>query len=372
MILFCIGIGIIGELPAHALPNVLNFHSELTEGGGAPLPSGEANLTFRILNSKQEILFSEDQSLDVIDGKVNALIGNGIDPTFGTPSGGISEDVFDTEEPRLLEILIDGKTYDNPMEIASTPYAFICGKANDLSDEAITFSHFQQNTINELVDVVADNFALGTPQAASAVGINNVFSNSFADNVQDVISDLDKAISNRIDKTGDTMKAALKMGGNKISDVGYPSSNNDAASKVYADNLYNSTLQKTTSLQNEVNDLKSRLTNIEARPQILAMATVNCSQKSVNQYCVITSGYNVKDVLVVSTGAANYPGVYDIHLNNILTNANYSVNVGPEGDMYGISGVVESYSSVMNKSKSGFRAQVYKPHLEFSFILVKS
>jgi hypothetical protein len=81
---------------------------------------------------------------------------------------------------------------------------------------------------------VQDAIELVVGAAPAALNTLAEIATSLADNA-DLSGTLTTSISNKLDKAGDTMSGALNMGTNKITNLGAPTINSDAANKAYTD-----------------------------------------------------------------------------------------------------------------------------------------
>ncbi len=206
------------------VPALFNFQGVLLDEGGNPLPDGISNLKFQISDSAGNVLYEETQDVDVARGQVSAIVGNGLNPLSGAPTGGIPSEAFDPTDTHYLQVEVAGqKPYDR-LEIVATPYSLWADTALRLPDGAITSAMIGKGAIKkehldeELMEAI---FPDGIPKGmlpkdtvyndeftsfrdtvqsvsgAGKVGVTNAFIYSGSQTVQGVLSDMDLAIKKR-------------------------------------------------------------------------------------------------------------------------------------------------------------------------------
>lgn len=236
-----------------AVPPVFNYQGLLTDGGGNPLPSGPTSLLFRITNDAQEVLFEEEQTVDVAGGIVSALIGNGTDPASGAVSGGLPQQLLTPDGTRYLEVWHDGALVDDPLEIVSVPYAYWCDEALGVAPGVIEMTHLSSTLITDLSTSITTNesfqTALSEPETASVIGVTDTFDNSSGQTIQDVLQDFDTTLESLVSKSGDTMTGDLTVQGNigvtgTVDGVDVSSFAATAATQAYVDSSAAGTLGK--------------------------------------------------------------------------------------------------------------------------------
>ena len=227
---------------AHAadasVPLLLQYQGLLTDGGGNPLASGAVSLEFRITDAAHQPLYREIQAVNVNNGVVSTLIGNGTDPRTGGVTTGLRPEMLSPIIPHYLEVWRDGALADDPMEIVSVPYALWSDTATHvapgsidataLAAGAIEMSHLAPDFVDtlaaKLVETNALQSAFASTNGANAVGVNSTFTYSGAQNVQGVLQDLDRAIKAREEKNvsrgGDTMQGPLAIAAGGLSVTG--------------------------------------------------------------------------------------------------------------------------------------------------------
>lgn len=195
--------------------NVLAYQGVLYDSGGNPLADGEVKVDFAILDVDGDVLFSEYQYVDVIDGNVSALVGNGTAPDGGN-SGGVSNEIFLANGPIYLEVEAEGYPSTQQMEIASVPYAMVSdiaysvasGAVNSegIEDGSIKFEDFGDDALTGLVDELSglgvltqDNLdsMYREPSGAAKIGVERGLNFSGSNHLQGVLGDLDRAIKQR-------------------------------------------------------------------------------------------------------------------------------------------------------------------------------
>lgn len=203
-----------------AVPHLLHYQSLLYNDGGELLPDGKAEMKFRVLDTKEGVLYEELQSVEVVNGYASAMVGNGVDPSTGAPTGGLSKELFSPDESRYLEVEVENYPASGPLEIVSVPYALYAEEAIAVRDgavdaealalESVTLDHFAGGTVeniaaklleeNLLQSLVTREELISTyraPQAATQIGVASGLVFSSQNDVQGVLRDFDRAIDQR-------------------------------------------------------------------------------------------------------------------------------------------------------------------------------
>jgi len=202
-----------------SVPKFLNYQSLLYDDGGNLLPTGQTGMTFRIVDQDRNVLYEEYQTLDVVYGAVSAVVGNGLDEN-NAPTGGIPFEILAPTGSKFLEVQTDNYPMEGPYEIVSVPYALYSDKAynvadgsiksESLADGIIKMEHFTDGLLDELAAKLGEGSALATdgnittmqtnlrlPAGAASIGVTRGLGYSGANNVQEVLGDLDRAIQRR-------------------------------------------------------------------------------------------------------------------------------------------------------------------------------
>ena len=214
---------ILSTLPAIAgetsVPHFLNYQSLLYDDGGNLIPDGQANIIFRIVDANGNVLFDEYQTVNVVDGYVSAIVGNGVDAN-NAPIGGIPEGVLSPEESRYLEVTVDNYPPEGLMEIVSVPYSIYAEKAFTVADGSIDekaikngsikMTHLTDDLVEQLASEMETAGMVATPTditnlqtgysssaGATNIGVGSGFTYSSGENVEAVVRDLDQAILDR-------------------------------------------------------------------------------------------------------------------------------------------------------------------------------
>jgi len=202
-----------------SVPRVLAYQSVMYDEGGNPIADGESEVIFRIVDYDGNVLYDEQQRLDVVRGAVSALVGNGL-TAEGAPTGGLPFDVLGGGDGRYLEVEVMGYPPTDPMEIASVPYAIYADRALGVADGAVDAAGIADGSIafEDLSDEVVDRIAkqmtgereivfkddldsmYREPEAASKIGVERGFSYSGANDLQGVLEDMDRAVKGREEK----------------------------------------------------------------------------------------------------------------------------------------------------------------------------
>lgn len=212
-------------LPAAALaqspsvPHFLNYQSLLYDDGGNLIENGPADITFKISDVLGNVLYEEHQTVDVVNGAVSALVGNGLNAS-GAPIGGIPFSIFTPDGPRYLDVTVDSFPPESGLEIVSVPYAIYAEKALGAADESITsaalakksitMEHFADGLIADLANQMSTGGLIATrtdltnlqttyrgTTGASTIGVTSGFVYSGSNNLQGVLQDLDRAVQHR-------------------------------------------------------------------------------------------------------------------------------------------------------------------------------
>jgi hypothetical protein len=201
------------------VPHFLNYQSLLYDDGGNLIPDGESNLKFRIIDVSGGVLFEEQQKVNVVNGYVSALVGNGLDVN-GAPSGGVPVNIFTPGAQLFLEVSADNYPPEPMLEIVSVPYSIYAEKAMTVADGSIGEAALKQNIItrehlkDDLIAQLADEMdtanlvattadltnlqtSYSAPTGSANIGTAGGLNYSTGGNVEVVIHDLDTAIANR-------------------------------------------------------------------------------------------------------------------------------------------------------------------------------
>lgn len=205
---------------AQNVPQYLNYQSMFFDDGGNFLPDGQTNLTFRIMSADGSVLFEEYQTVNVINGYVSAIVGNGLDVN-DAPIGGIPMEVLSPDNGSLyLEVTAEGYPPEIGLEIVSVPYALYSQKAltvannsigaEEIKDNSIERSHLTVELISQLADEMGTAGLMATPtditnlqttysssSGATNIGMSTGLTYSTGTNVQTVVQDLDRAVLDR-------------------------------------------------------------------------------------------------------------------------------------------------------------------------------
>ncbi len=214
---------IIEVLASEYVPHFLNYQSILYDDGGNLIQDGESTLRFKILDVSGNVLFEETQKVNVVNGYVSAIVGNGLNAS-GSPSGGIPVEIFASKTQLFLEVTADNYPPESMLEIVSVPYSIYAEKALTVADGSIDGSALKRNIIkrehltDELVSQIADEMdtanlvatttdltnmqtslqeSYSAPTGAANIGTAGGLTYSSGTNVQVVMRDLDTAIANR-------------------------------------------------------------------------------------------------------------------------------------------------------------------------------
>lgn len=205
---------------AKKVPQFLNYQSLLYDDGGNLISDGETNLTFRIMDANGSVLFEEYQTVNVINGYVSAIVGNGLDAN-NAPVGGIPVEILSPSNGTFyLEVTADGYPPEAGMEIVSVPYSMYSQEALTVADNSIGSgalknsiierSHLTNDLISQLADEMGTGGMVATPtditnlqtsysssDGATNIGVSGSLNYSTGTNIQTVVQDLDHAVLDR-------------------------------------------------------------------------------------------------------------------------------------------------------------------------------
>lgn len=221
MVLACLVLMLPGRGSASSpdVPHFLNYQSLLYDDGGNLIQDGESSLKFRIVGVSGDVFFEEQQKVNVVNGYVSALVGNGLDAN-GAPSGGVPVSIFTPGAQLFLEVTADNYPPEPMLEIVSVPYSIYSEKALTVADGSIGEAALKENIItrehlkDDLIAQLADEMdtanlvatttdltnlqtSYSAPTGSANIGVASGLNYSTGDNVQVVVRDLDTAIANR-------------------------------------------------------------------------------------------------------------------------------------------------------------------------------
>lgn len=330
-----------------SVPPLLHYQGRLTDSGGNPLPSGPTALLFRITNAQQQPLFEEAHTVEVLEGRAAALIGNGTDPTSGAVHGGLEASLFTPGEERLLEVWANGEPVDDPVEIVSVPYALWSSQALRVAESgvdgsaiapgSIAINHLAEGFVDELAQVMVSSegfhSALGDIQGAGTVGVNSSFTYSGATTVQGVLEDLDRAITARemknVSRDGDTMTGRLTIAGGGIDVTGTSSVGGDlTVSGALSGPTMTTVQEELASHEADINSLQSTVENHTSAINVIT--AINSAQTtSINSLFATNDAQAVAIANVAATNVAQSNSINN--LSTTVTNVE-AAKVNRSGD----------------------------------------
>jgi len=277
------------------IPTVMSYHSVMYDDGGNPIPDGDTGVSFRILDADGNVLYEESQTVVVSGGMISALIGNGIN-SDGASTGGIDPSIFESGDPRFLDVQLDGYPAVGPAEIASLPYAMYSKVAYGVSDGVINTKSIADGGIefkdlsDKLVDELKDKITGGgdialksdiedmyrSPDAASKIGVRRGMNYSGASDLQSAISDLDRAVKRRDDRLTSEIENRKTADASEIS-ARKQADTNEAALRQSADaNLQNNINSESSTRQSADANLQN---NINGEKALRQSADINLQQQ---------------------------------------------------------------------------------------------
>ncbi len=355
------------------VPHFLNYQSLLYDDGGNLLADGQAGAVFRVKDANGGVLFEERQTVEVVNGAVSVLVGNGLDAN-NAPSGGVPLQVLEPEGSKYLEVAVDGYPPEVLMEIVSVPYAVYAEKALGAADEAIGSAAIAKGAIT--VEHLSDSFAgdLATQMSAagavatrtdltnlqttyrgtggaSGIGVTSGFVYSGGNNLQDVLRDLDRAIQHRqagveVVQSSVTNEVAARTAADTTLQGNI---NGEAAARAAAD------AAEAGARDGVDRDHERRLQDLEGAGErfVAAWGTVTGGAAPT------LSGFNSS---VALEGAI---GTYRVSFGTQPANPNYAVTVTLHNGL-GIDGGA-AYTQVSNKTEAGFTVKVLRAAVSDSF-----
>ncbi|MDO8526745.1 MAG: hypothetical protein Q7T03_03545 [Deltaproteobacteria bacterium] len=305
-----------------SVPHKTHFQSVFYDEGGNPLPSGSYYAKFTLIGQSDEILYEEEQGVEMINGVVSIMIGDGstIGSNLSEPAGGIPVAALEPNQKIYVRVEINGKEHNAPLEIGSVPYSYFSEEALSVAPKSILSESLADGVVqeNHLSDVLREAIfgSVAPDRVSSSIVTQDQFSNhtssqshahpaesiyitnpSFAYSrsldVGNVLKDLDRAIETirrytdtKVSKAGDSMSGNLDMGGKSVTNVAPPANSNDASTKAYTDQQYNvlntqvstsisSTNASVDTLQGQVNELGD---SIAGMPKVVAYAVVRANR----------------------------------------------------------------------------------------------
>ena len=199
-----------------SLPNLINFQSVLTDDGGNRLADGKYSMLFQILDSEQAVLYEEKQEVEAVEGVVSVMVGAGIDPKDGAPTGGLLLEDLDPSLAKYLSVQVE-EYPKQILEITSVPFSLYSEKAYSLMPKSVHRDHLADGLIEDILSqkvltlselpeevVTSDELPIfyQNNTGASQIGVSSGLNYSTGTSIQLVLNDLDSAMSlqsNRID-----------------------------------------------------------------------------------------------------------------------------------------------------------------------------
>lgn len=248
---------------------MLSIQAVLIDGGGNVLYDlQETDINFKIIDGGGNVYYEEVQHVYMVNGAMSTLIGRGIDPNTGQPTGGIPYEALEPDADRLIRFkLVDHTVPQEDMQIVSVPYAYYSEFADTLMEpligdliatEAITLAHVSpelKNYIDNATDGISkqdlqDHITNDNAHDAKDIVVSTPLKYSGGNTVAKALYEFDtvleiwankdglfeKDITNITNKvtgledgttldpryvnvTGDTMTGNLDMGNNNITNI---------------------------------------------------------------------------------------------------------------------------------------------------------
>jgi hypothetical protein len=179
------------------VPSLINYQGYVTSSAGVPIGAGAAQnrtVTFRFWKSATDTatasrLFSESQTVTILDGDFSVLIGNGAAVEGEARAVATVAEVFAYKEVFLGITVDDGNPATTEAEISprqqlvSTAFAFRASVAESVDNGAISNAMIDLNAVNKIADssITSADIADGTITNAD-LGTNSVYADEIAAN----------------------------------------------------------------------------------------------------------------------------------------------------------------------------------------------
>ncbi len=201
---------------AGEIPDIMAFQSRIFDEGGNPVEDGPTEVSFRIVDADENVIYEEKQEVEIVRGLLSAIVGNGESPGGGRV-GGIPFETMTGASPLYLDVEVGGYAPLGRMEIATVPFAGVAGMAYSVEPESIGSAEISDGsiTMKDLSDsLIADletgrigdremvfkdelGSAYAAPEAASNIGVKRGLSYSSSSNLQGTLEDIDLAVKAR-------------------------------------------------------------------------------------------------------------------------------------------------------------------------------
>ncbi|MFH1653989.1 MAG: hypothetical protein ABIE74_08015 [Pseudomonadota bacterium] len=151
-------------LAAEIIPPYIYFNAYVTDGGGNLLDDGPIDVIFRIYDINSMLLYSEKQTVNILNGKTVASIGAGEALDTGAKMNGIPADVLKPSLDPRLEVEFVGYPAYGPDPFGAAPFSFYSQyaigvmdggvTASSIAKGAITYDHLSSSAKDELIDEI--------------------------------------------------------------------------------------------------------------------------------------------------------------------------------------------------------------------------
>lgn len=181
------------------IPHVLNYQSLVYDQNGTLLEDGRRQVIFNIFDAADELLYSEEQEVQIKDGVLSSLIGSGKNlQTQEINVLGLPLDLFQTGEDRFLEISLEGAATTSKLHISSVPFAYVSEYSNSLAPAVLGVEHFSELGLSSLrsrlTDSIVQNMSNVENQVESLDQTANVHTNQIAD-INTRLDDLNQTVN---------------------------------------------------------------------------------------------------------------------------------------------------------------------------------
>jgi len=146
------------------IPPYIYFNAYVTDGGGNLLDDGPIDVIFRLYDINNVLLYSEKQTVNILNGKTVASIGAGESLDTGAKMNGIPADVLKPSLDPRLEVEFVGYPAYGPDPFGAAPFSYYSQYAIGVMDGgvtsgsiakgAITYDHLSSSAKDELIDEI--------------------------------------------------------------------------------------------------------------------------------------------------------------------------------------------------------------------------
>lgn len=365
VLLICMGLILISPLaPAQSRaesPRMLNVQAVLLDEGGRVLRDlQEAEIEFSVIDGAGSVYYEETQRVLLVNGAISVLVGDGLNPTTGEPTGGIPYDALKPEGARLLRIQLAEHTIpQEEMELVSVPYSMYSQYAVELTkpiaseqilDGSVALVDLSDELVRYLNQSIAgisrqdleDHKSETAAHPASSITVRTSLASSAQTNLQAVLDDIDSVLS-IYQNQDDVLIDDVTTNANNIVNESQVRNDtdtqiatdlaNESAARISNDNEMRASLADETSSRAQADqaldaditaeisartstdtNLQTQITN-ESGARTSADSTINSRISSHNHSGSSGSGGTIDHLSLNNRGAYSH-ALIDSHINN--------------------------------------------------------